>query len=100
MLSYHGVTDGFSLRVALPIFGLACLGSYQVQVSFHVATHMSAAYAGFLVSPGRLANPPLRSIAWIDGGPVGVGLTCGDHSGTACFLAITHLLICARCERK
>src|SRR6478609_2610968 len=50
-LSYFVPIDGFQLfGIALPIFGLACLGLVaKSRLPFTVATHLSVAYALFIV---------------------------------------------------
>jgi hypothetical protein len=51
MLSAFVAIDGFQFfGLALPIFLLACLGlTTRSRLPFTVATHLSVAYAGFLV---------------------------------------------------
>jgi hypothetical protein len=82
---------GFS---SFPIFVLACLGLAS-RLPLTVATHLSAAYAGFLVHSWQVGVPkvtqaPLGSIAV----PSGVRLYMMATILGACFLsiAITHLL--------
>ena len=96
-LSYFEVTDGFQFfGLALPIFVLACFGlATKARVSFTIATHLSAAYAGFLVLSWQAGVPTatqasLGSIAV----PSGVGLYVMATILGTCFLsfAITHLL--------
>src|SRR6476646_9568070 len=97
MLSYFGVTDGFQLfGVALPIFGLACFGlAAKSRLSFTVATHLSAAYAGFLVLSWQVGVPTVTqaSLGHI-AVPSGVGLYVMATILGTCLLsfAITHLL--------
>jgi hypothetical protein len=96
MLSYFGVTDGFQFfGLALPIFVLACFGlAAKSRLSFTVATHLSAAYAGFLVLSWQagvtVKQASLGSIAV----PSGVGLYVMATILGTCLLsfAITHLL--------
>src|SRR5205809_3349160 len=60
VLRYFAPIDGFQFfGLALPIFLLACFGlAARSRPLFTVATHLSAAYAGFLV------------LAWQAGAPV------------------------------
>jgi len=97
MLSYFGVTDGFQFfGVALPIFGLACFGlAAKSRLSFAVATHLSAAYAGFLVLSWQAGVPEVTQASLVPiAVPSGVGLYVMATILGTCFLsfAITHLL--------
>jgi len=97
MLSYFEVTDGFQFfGLALPIFVLACFGlAAKARLSFTVATHLSAAYAGFLVYSWQAGIPEVRQASL---GPIavpsGVGLYVMATILGTCLLsfAITHLL--------
>src|SRR6478672_7070118 len=97
MLSYFGVTDGFQFfGLALPIFVLACFGlAAKSRLSFTVATHLSAAYAGFLVLSWQVGVPTVTqaSLGHI-AVPSGVGLYLMATILGSCLLsfAITHLL--------
>src|SRR5882724_2156351 len=96
MLSYSGAIDGFQFfGVALPIFVLACFGlAAKSRLPFTVATHLSAAYAGFLVLCWQVGAPTVRqaslgTIAVPSGGLFVMATILGT-----CLLsfAITHLL--------
>src|SRR6266404_4013716 len=97
MLSYLGVTDGLQFfGLALPIFVLACFGlAAKSRLSFTVATHLSAAYAGFLVLSWQAGVPTLKqaSLGTI-AVPSGAGLYVMATILGTCLLsfAITHLL--------
>jgi hypothetical protein len=97
MLSQFVPIDGFQFfGIALPIFALACLAlAARSRLPFTVATHLSAAYAGFLVLSWQTAAPTatqasLGSIAV----PSGAGLYVMATILGTCLLsfAITHLL--------
>jgi len=97
VLSYFDAVDGFQFfGLALPIFGLACLGlAAKSRLSFTIATHLSVVYAGFLVFSWQVGVPTVKqaslgSIAV----PSGVGLYVMATILGTCFLsfAITHLL--------
>src|SRR5437868_6961250 len=96
-LSYFEVTDGFQFfGLALPIFVLACFGlAAKSRLSFTVATHLSAAYAGFLVLSWQVGVPTVTQASL---GPIavpsGVGLYVMATILGTCLLsfAITHLL--------
>ena len=97
LLSYFIPIDGFQFfGLALPIFVLACFGlTAKSRPLFTVATHLSAAYAGFLVLSWQAGVPTvtqasLGSIAV----PSGVGLYVMVTILGSCLLsfAITHLL--------
>ena len=96
VLSEFGVFDGFQFfGLALPIFGLACFGlAAKSRLPFTVATHLSAAYALFLVISWHVGVPTvaqasLGTIAVPSGGLYVMATILGT-----CFLsfAITHLL--------
>ncbi len=103
-LSYFEVSDGFQLfGLALPIFVLACFGlAAKSRVSFTVATHLSAAYAGFLVLSWQVGVPsvthaslgPITVPSGFGAVPSGVGLYVMATILGTCLLsfAITHLL--------
>jgi len=96
-LSYFEVSDGFQFfGLALPIFVLACFGlAAKSRLSFTVATHLSAAYAGFLVLSWQVGVPTATQASL---GPIavpsGVGLYVMATILGTCLLsfAITHLL--------
>ena len=96
LLSYFDVIDGFQFfGLALPIFVLACFGlAAKSRLSFTVATHLSAAYALFLVISWHVGVPTvmqatLGTIAVPSGGMYVMATILGT-----CLLsfAITHLL--------
>jgi hypothetical protein len=96
VLSEFGVFDGFQFfGLALPIFGLACVGlAAKSRLPFTVATHLSAAYALFLVLSWQVGAPTVRqaslgTIAVPSGGLYVMAAILGT-----CLLsfAITHLL--------
>src|SRR5882724_8093812 len=62
MLSEFVAIDGFQFfGVALPIFVLACFGlAAKSRLSFTVATHLSAAYSGFLVYSWQAGVPTVK----------------------------------------
>jgi hypothetical protein len=97
MLSEFVAVDGFQFfGIALPIFALACFGlSAKSRLPLALATHLSAAYAAFLVlswqSPGApTTQASLVSIAV----PSGAGLYVLTGILGACLLsfALSHLL--------
>jgi hypothetical protein len=89
--------DGFQFfGLALPIFLLACFGlAAKSRLPFTVATHLSTAYAGFLVLSWQVGAPTVRQASL---GPIavpsGVGLYVMATILGSCLLsfAITHLL--------
>jgi hypothetical protein len=96
VLSELGVIDGFQFfGLALPIFVLACFGlAAKSRLPFTVATHLSAAYALFLVISWHVGVPTvaqasLGTFAVPSGGLYVMATILGT-----CFLsfAITHLL--------
>jgi hypothetical protein len=96
VLSYFVPIDGFQLfGLALPIFVVACLGlAARCRPAFTVATHLSAAYALFLVVSWHVGVPTvaqasLGAVAIPSGGQYVMATILGT-----CFLsfAITHLL--------
>ena len=97
ILSTYAPIEGFQFfGVALPIFVLACFGlAAKSRLSFTVATHLSAAYAGFLVLSWQAGVPTVTqaSLGHI-AVPSGVGLFVMATILGTCFLsfAITHLL--------
>lgn len=96
-LSYFVAMDGVQLfGLALPIFLLACLGLVaKSRLPFTVATHLSAAYAGFLVFSWQAGVPTAKQASLVPiAVPSGAGLyVLGTILGT-CVLsfAVTHLL--------
>ncbi len=97
VLSYFVAIDGFQFfGLALPIFVLACFGlAAKSRFPFTVATHLSAAYAGFLVLSWQVGAPTVSQASL---GPIavpsGVGLYVMATILGTCLLsfAITHLL--------
>jgi hypothetical protein len=96
VLSYYVPIDGFQLfGLALPIFVLACFGlAARSRPAFTVATHLSAAYALFLIVAWHVGVPTvaqasLGAVAIPSGGQYVMATILGT-----CFLsfAITHLL--------
>src|SRR6266498_2774016 len=96
VLSEFVAIDGFQLfGVALPIFVLACVGlAAKSRPAFTVATHLSVAYALFLVISWHIGAPTVRqaslgTIAVPSGGLFVMATILGT-----CVLsfAITHLL--------
>jgi hypothetical protein len=97
MLSELVAIDGFQFfGLALPIFVLACLGlAAKSRPLFTIATHLSAAYAGFLVLSWQVGEPTLRQASLVPVAvPSGVGLYVMATILGTCLLsfAITHLL--------
>ena len=97
MLSYYGVRDGFQFfGIALPIFALACLGlAAKSRPPFTIATHLSVAYAGFLVLAWQVGAPSVTQASLVPVAvPSGIGLYVMATILGTCFLsfAITHLL--------
>jgi hypothetical protein len=97
VLSEFVPIDGFQFfGVALPIFLLACLGlAAKSRLPFTVATHLSVAYAGFLVLAWQAGVPTTTQASL---GPIAVPSGAGLYVmatilGT-CLLsfAVTHLL--------
>jgi hypothetical protein len=97
MLSGFIAIDGFQFfGVALPIFALACYGlAAKSRLPFTIATHLSVAYAGFLVVSWQagattVKQASLGAIAV----PTGVGLYVMATILGTCALSfvITHLL--------
>jgi hypothetical protein len=97
MLSEFVAIDGFQFfGLALPIFGLACFAlAAKSRPAFTVATHLSAAYAGFLLLSWQAGVPTVKQASL---GPIavpsGVGLYVMATILGTCVLsfAITHLL--------
>jgi len=96
VLSEFGVFDGFQFfGLALPIFVLACFGlAAKSRLSFTVATHLSAAYALFLVISWQAGATVKQASLVPIAVPPGVGLYVMATILGTCFLsfAITHLL--------
>src|SRR6266404_9917538 len=99
LLNFSEVVDGFQyFGLALPIFVfvLACLGlAAKSRLPLTIATHLSAAYAGFLVLAWQAGVPKVTQASL---GPIavpsGVGLYVMATILGTCLLsfAITHLL--------
>src|SRR6266404_5157302 len=99
LLNLSEVVDGFQyFGLALPmfVFVLACLGlAAKSRLPLTIATHLSAAYAGFLVLSWQVGVPEIRQASL---GPIavpsGVGLYVMATILGTCLLsfAITHLL--------
>ncbi|MEH2568928.1 hypothetical protein [Bradyrhizobium sp. AZCC 2289] len=97
VLSYFIPMDGFQFfGVALPIFVLACFGlAAKSRPLFTIATHLSAAYAGFLVLSWQVGAPTVTQASLVPVAvPPGVGLYVMATILGTCLLsfAITHLL--------
>ena len=104
VLSYFVPIDGFQFfGLALPIFVLACFGlAAKSRPLFTLATHLSAAYAVFLVISWQMFVPnvtqaslgPITVPSGFAAVPSGVGLYVMATILGTCFLsfAITHLL--------
>ncbi|WMT78224.1 hypothetical protein [Bradyrhizobium sp. Ash2021] len=89
--------DGFQFfGLALPIFLLACLGlAAKRRLSFTIATHLSAVYAGFLVLSWQVGVPTITQASLVPVAvPSGPGLYVMATILGTCLLsfAITHLL--------
>lgn len=88
--------NGFQFfGVALPIFLLACLGlQNRFRLSLAISTHLSAAYAAFILlswqTPVPMTQASLRAIAV----PTGAGFYVLTGILSACLLsfALSHLL--------
>ena len=96
MLSYFVPIDGFQFfGLALPIFVLACFGlAAKSRLPFTVATHLSAAYAGFLVLSWQVGVPTVTQASLVTiAVPSGGQFVMATILGT-CLLsfAVTHLL--------
>jgi hypothetical protein len=97
MLSGFISIDGFQFfGLALPIFLLACFGlAAKSRLPFTIATHLSAAYAGFLVLSWQVGVPTTTQASL---GPIvvpsGPGLYVMVTILGSCLLsfAVTHLL--------
>src|SRR5207245_2383001 len=104
ILSYFVPMDGFQFfGLALPIFVLACFGlAAKCRPAFTVATHLSVAYALFLVTSWQMFAPnlvqaslgPITIASGFGAVPPGVGRYVMATILGACLLsfAITHLL--------
>jgi hypothetical protein len=97
LLSYAVSVDGFQFfGLALPIFALACFGLVaKRRLPFTVATHLSAAYAGFLVVSWQMGEPVTRQASLVPVAvPSGIPLYVMTAILGSCLLsfAITHLL--------
>jgi hypothetical protein len=96
VLSYYVPIDGFQLfGLALPIFVLACFGLMaKSRPLFTVATHLSAAYALFLVVSWHVGVPivaqaSIGAVAVPSGGQYVMATILGTCSLS---FAVTHLL--------
>ena len=97
MLSEVVPIDGFQFfGVALPIFLLACFGlAAKSRLPFTVATHLSVAYAAFLVFSWQSGVPTVRQASLVPIAiPSGVGLYVMATILGTCLLsfAVTHLI--------
>ena len=96
LLRELGAIDGFQFfGLALPIFLLACLGlAAKSRPPFTVATHLSAAYAGFLVLSWQAGVTVKQASLGAIAVPSGVGLYVMATILGNCLqsFAITHLL--------
>ena len=97
MLSWFVEIDGFQLfAIALPIFLLACVGLLtRFRPAFTVATHLSAAYAAFLVLAWQTGVPTTKQASLVPiVVPTGPDLYVMATILAMCLLsfAITHVL--------
>ena len=94
ILSTYAPIEGFQFfGLALPIFLLACLAlAAKARLPFTVATHLSAAYAGFLVLSWQVGAPIVRQASLVNCGPVGWPVRDGDHFGDLPTLLCDHPL--------
>ena len=96
VLSYFVPVDGFQLfGLALPIFLLACYGlAAKSRLPFTAATHLSAAYAGFLVLSWHALPTATQASLGTIAVPSGAGLYVMATILGTCLLsfAVTHLL--------
>jgi len=87
--------SGFQLfGIALPVFALACFGLFaKSRLPLALATHLSAAYAGFLVISWQPGVPTTQASLVPIAVPPGVGLYVLASILAACFLsfALSHL---------
>jgi hypothetical protein len=105
LLSYIVTIEGFQLfGVALPIFLLACYGLLaKSRLPFTVATHLSTAYAGFLVISWQAFVPTVTQASLLPVAvPAGAGLYVMATILGTCLLsfAITHLLYFLHVRRE
>lgn len=89
--------EGFQLfGIALPIFLLGCLGlAAKSRLPFTVSTHLSAAYAAFLVYSWQLGVPTVKQASLVPiAVPSGAGLYVMATILGACLFSfvVTHLL--------
>lgn len=97
MLSQFVAIDGFQFfGIALPIFLLACFGlATKSRLPFTVSTHLSAAYAAFLVQSWQIGVPTVKQASLVPIAiPSGAGLYVMATILGACLLSfsVTHLL--------
>jgi hypothetical protein len=97
MLTQFVAIDGFQFfGIALPIFLLACFGlAAKSRPPFTIATHLSAAYAAFLVHSWQIGVPTTKQASLVPIAiPSGAGMYLMATILGACLLsfAITHLL--------
>ena len=97
LLSEFVAIDGFQFfGIALPIFVLACFGLIaKSRLPFTVATHLSAAYAAFLVQSWQIGVPTLKQASLVSiAVPPGAGLYVMATILGTCLLScgVTHLL--------
>jgi hypothetical protein len=105
VLSYLVAIDGIQFfGIALPIFVIACFGfAAKSRPLFTVATHLSVAYAGFLVLSWQVGAPTLRQASLVTVAvPSGVGLYVMATILGSCLLsfAITHLIYLGHVARE
>lgn len=98
LLSEYVAIDGFQLfGIALPIFALACFGLVaKSRLPLAFATHLSVAYAAFLVLSWQTPGTPSTTAASLGpiAMPTGAGLYVLSGILGACLVsfALSHLL--------
>src|SRR5690242_9587697 len=97
LLSWIVAIDGFQFfGIALPVFLLACLGlASKIRLPFTIATHLSAAYAGFLVLAWQAGVPATKHASLVPVAvPTGPGFYVMATIFGTCLLSflVTHLL--------
>ncbi len=97
LLSSIVAIDGFQFfGVVLPIFLLACVGlAANSRLPLTIATHLSAACAGFLVLSWQVGEPAIKQASLVPiAVPSGPGLYVMAAILATCLLsfAVTHLL--------
>jgi hypothetical protein len=105
MLSEFVSIDGFQFfGIALPIFLLACFGlATKFRIPFTVATHLSAAYAAFLVHSWQVGVPTLKQASLVPiAVPTGPGLYMMATILATCLVSfvVTHLIYLRHARRE